>query len=114
MGLAGAIVTVVTVGVLNFASVDTGQVFGFAPNGCVDIRFPFPRAIGEDLADALAVLAEVPVCTFAVAVIPVDVDFHVVRARRGQIFFEADRISHRNTPSLKEVAGGMGTFDSSR
>ena len=101
--LASAVFTVVIVGRFDFGSPDAGQFFGFAPDGGADIGSFLPGAVGKDLADAATALAEMPVCTFTVAVVFFDVDFHVVGRACAECFFETNRVivTHRDTSSYK-------------
>lgn len=75
--VVGAVGTVVFVGGNDLAAVGTGQVFGFFADGRANVGAAGPGAVGGDLADAAAVLAEMPVGGLAIAVRFAGVDLHV-------------------------------------
>lgn len=62
----------------DFAAIATGQIFGFLADRRANVGAASPVAVGGNLANATAVLTEVPVGRFAIAVGFACVDFHVV------------------------------------
>ena len=97
--ITGAMFTVVIVDAFDVIPVGAGQLFGFALDRCADVRSAGPGAISKDLANATPILTEMPVRALTVAIVFVDVDFHVVGRAGAESYFKAFRavVSHRDT-----------------
>ncbi|MBQ7202246.1 hypothetical protein IJS18_02560 [Candidatus Saccharibacteria bacterium] len=92
-----SVFTVIFVDRPNLTGIAAGQALGLSADGRTDVRSRSPRAVGGDLADAAAVLAEVPVrSALEIAVAFTSVDLHIVAAG-AEIDFQGSRCTHNRT-----------------